>query len=112
MEDVKMPFCPLGCSYIRGKPWSSDIDFMIIPPPSTSGMPSGPLMDRLVAHLRTTGLLTEDMVSVRHKSGGGGGATWLGAARPPNSPFVRRIDLKLYPPTLTAYAVNYFTGAQ
>lgn len=76
---------------------AGDIDFLILPPPSRNTLPCGQLLQALLSQLLQQGLLLDEMSPERPRPRDSGSATWLGLCKPPGSPFVRRIDFKVYP---------------
>ena len=60
-------------------------------------MPCGQLLQALLSHLLQQGLLLDEMSPQRPRPRDAGSATWLGLCKPLGSPFVRRIDFKVYP---------------
>ena len=84
----------MACSLYAG-----DIDFMLVPPATLGKMPCGPLLQKLLTRLLEVGLLVDELeptrlrVHAEHQ----GSASFMGIARPPRSPYFRRIDVKVYP---------------
>lgn len=76
---------------------AGDIDFLIMPPPSRSTVACGELLQALLMHLLKKGILLDEMSPERPRPKESGSATWLGLCKPPGSPYVRRIDFKVYP---------------
>ncbi|KAK9865403.1 hypothetical protein WJX84_007229 [Apatococcus fuscideae] len=101
-------------SYLRGKPATGDIDFMLVPPASMGKLPCGPLLQRLLKQLLQVGLLVDELeptrlrVPAEHE----GSASWMGIARPAGSPHFRRIDIKVYPRRALPFVINHFTGSR
>ena len=77
--------------------FSGDIDFLIMAPASREAVPCGAVLQALLARLLQQGLLVDEMSPSRPRPRETGSATWLGLCKPPGSPFVRRIDFKVYP---------------
>ncbi|KAA6420117.1 MAG: DNA polymerase lambda [Trebouxia sp. A1-2] len=91
--------------------FSGDIDFLIMAPASREPVACGAVLQALLARLLQQGLLVDEMSPSRPRPRETGSATWLGLCKPPGSPYVRRIDFKVYPARYTAFAVNYFIGS-
>ncbi|KAK9820567.1 hypothetical protein WJX72_011724 [[Myrmecia] bisecta] len=98
-------------SYLRGKPATGDIDFLIMPPASAGEVAPGPLLQSLLTSLLRKGLLLNELSPGRPRSVHDRSATWLGLCKPAGSQYVRRIDIKVYKRSALAYAVNYFSGS-
>lgn len=111
--DAELTYCFATGSYRRGKPESSDIDILIVLPPSLVGHPCGDFLHALLTVLLRSGLLLDELdpkgAKAAHHSPVR--ASWMGVCRPPCSPAVRRIDFKIYGPRGTACAVNYFANS-
>ncbi|KAL3133282.1 hypothetical protein ABBQ38_007162 [Trebouxia sp. C0009 RCD-2024] len=111
LPDADRLHCRVTGSYIRGKPMTGDMDFLIMPPPSKEPVASGAVLQALLARLLQQGLLLDEMSPSRPRPRETGSATWLGLCKPAGSPYVRRIDFKVYPARYAAFAVNYFIGS-
>ncbi|KAL0035862.1 hypothetical protein WJX77_005685 [Trebouxia sp. C0004] len=111
LPDADRLHCRVTGSYIRGKPMTGDIDFLIMAPPSQEPVACGAVLQALLARLLQEGLVVDEMSPSRPRPRETGSATWLGLCKPPGSPYVRRIDFKVYPARYTAFAVNYFIGS-
>ena len=76
---------------------SGDIDFLIMPPASREPTACGAVLQALLAHLLQQGLLLDEMNPGKTRPRETGSATWMGLCKPVGSPYVRRIDVKVYP---------------
>jgi DNA polymerase/3'-5' exonuclease PolX len=115
-------------SYGRGAAECSDIDMLIILPVELNHIDCGLFLSQLKRCLYQKGLLLNEMSPLAPPSSKvvatttdtpttSSGvvinrASWLGVARPPNSPCARRIDFKLYGNQHLPFAVNYFSNSQ
>ena len=79
------------------EPHAGDIDFLIMPPPDSKPVACGAVLQTLLARLLHQGLLLDEMSPGRPRPRDSGSATWLGLCKPAGSPYVRRIDFKVYP---------------
>ncbi|KAL3149104.1 hypothetical protein ABBQ32_001946 [Trebouxia sp. C0010 RCD-2024] len=111
LPDADRLHCRVTGSYIRGKPMTGDMDFLIMPPPSRGPVACGAVLQALLARLLQQGLLLDEMSPSRPRPRETGSATWLGLCKPAGSPYVRRIDFKVYPARYASFAVNYFIGS-
>ena len=76
---------------------TGDIDFLIMAPISREPVACGAVLQALLARLLQQGLLLNEMNPSRPRPRDIGSATWLGLCKPAGSPYVRRIDFKVYP---------------
>jgi len=97
-------------SYRRGKATSGDADILIAPP---QGREDFEVMDKLLARMHETGFLTDDLAGFEPVSSPQTKRSYMGVCRElgREDAVYRRIDLKVYPRSLFAFALLYFTGS-
>ena len=97
-------------SYRRGKMSSGDADILIAPP---EGKEDIEVMDRLLSSLHATGFITDDLAGHEPVSVPTTKRSYMGVCREVGreGAVFRRIDLKVYPRSLFAFALLYFTGS-
>lgn len=99
-------------SYRRGKTSCGDVDILITHPDSRYLVG---LLPRVLSSLHSTNFLVGDLSDGVHESDEGS-YTYMGLCRLPATPsspprLVRRLDIKLYPPSQYCFALLYFTGS-
>jgi DNA polymerase/3'-5' exonuclease PolX len=99
-------------SYRRGSPESSDIDILIVLPPSLSNVPCGQFLQHLLARLLDANMLSNEMNPLAEQLNAVERSSWLGVCMPPGSSIHRRIDFKVYHHKSGACAVNYFANSE
>lgn len=99
-------------SYRRGKPESSDIDILIVLPPSLFNIPCGQFLQQLLGKLLDAKMLINEMNPLADQSNAIEHSSWLGVCLPPGSSIHRRIDFKIYHHESGACAVNYFANSE
>lgn len=111
--DVEKTYCYATGSYRRGSPESSDVDMLVILPPSLLDQNCGEFLQRLLAELLQRQLLVDEMYPLeKTQKDRVQRASWMGVCRTPGSKIHRRIDFKLYSNPSLACAVNYFANSQ
>ena len=115
--------CQACGSYRRGKPVSGDVDILISPSKELDSdyLPANALL-QLIERLSTSGFLTDHLsmpsaaISTLPDSLGGlpkeqYRSSYMGVCQLTAQELHRRIDIKIYPRSLLALAMLYFTGS-
>jgi hypothetical protein len=102
---ARVRVCDLVGSYRRGRADSSDADVLICLDDETSL--DGVLRD-LVAAMAASGFVTEQLTAAINATA----MTFMGVCRLHDGALRRRLDVKIYPLVLHAYALLYFTGSE
>ena len=111
--DPERTYCFATGSFRRGKPESSDVDILIVLPPSLINQDCREFMHQLLCMLSDRGLLVDEMgPRERHGQGHSSRASWMGVCKLSDISIFRRIDFKLYSWHHAAPAVNYFANSQ
>ena len=102
-------------SYSRGKSQSSDIDILVVLPPSLPNQDCGEFLHSLLGSLLRREFLLDELDHAGRRAAHGSSAlhaSWMGLCLPPGAPGPRRIDVKVYAHASAACAVNYFANSQ
>ncbi|CAN0315138.1 unnamed protein product, partial [Ectocarpus sp. 12 AP-2014] len=96
-------------SYRRGKSNCGDVDVLIRPP---EGQEDSPMFLELIKDLTETGFITDRLAMPEGPYTPGKPQTFMGVCKLPGEGRLhRRLDIKLYPTSMFAFAVLYFTGS-
>eukprot|EP01025_Chloroclados_australasicus_P056338 TRINITY_DN6949_c1_g3_i3.p1 TRINITY_DN6949_c1_g3~~TRINITY_DN6949_c1_g3_i3.p1 ORF type:complete len:423 (-),score=16.52 TRINITY_DN6949_c1_g3_i3:77-1345(-) len=96
-------------SYVRGSSTSGDIDILLVLPNVRDIEPCSVILTTVLRCLQSLSMITDDM-SVEVGESLHGNASWFGVGKPVGNPYMRRIDIKVYPYHMQPFAINYFTG--
>ncbi|CAM9648921.1 unnamed protein product [Ectocarpus sp. 8 AP-2014] len=107
---VAQSICPGACgSYRRGNSNCGDVDVLIRPP---EGQEDSPMFLELIKELTETGFITDRLTMPEGPYTPGKPQTFMGVCKLPGEGQIhRRLDIKLYPTSMFAFAVLYFTGS-
>ncbi|CAN0041580.1 unnamed protein product [Discosporangium mesarthrocarpum] len=100
--------CQACGSFRRGKVTCGDVDVLICPP---SGQKDCEVLQTLLVRLHVSGFLTDDL-ALPGPHVPGHPQAYMGVCKlPGDGRKHRRLDIKVYPASMYAFAILYFTGS-